>query len=198
VIPLSSWKPKKSLYAAGADLMCEMLGARDTYQSDNEGWIQAGSTVGTFVRKCTLYSRANDKILADGTGIGAGEYLGHNASLKKADKRAKVAAVLDWLSLRDLFTQDVEDGRDLPLVPNPEPAANAPKANTRQERGTESELGKLFAAYKACKPPDEHNKETLAKWAGNVLSRTFENVLRAEEWTANEIKRCFSALEDGR
>lgn len=199
-VPLTSWIPKKSLYAAGSDFVCELLGVRDSYAADNDGWVQAGSPAFCFVVKCTLYSRANGEVLGDGLGqqAAASEQLGANAALKKAQKRAKTAAVLNWLSLRDLFTQDIEDGADKPRVENPVQTPKAPRTETRAKRAEPADLGGLIEAYKAVKPPDERTPEHFATWATNILSRTFQNAKLASEWSADEVKRCRLALEDGR
>lgn len=199
-LSFKSWRPKKSLFAAGADFVCELLGIRDDLKPDNDGWVQAGSNPGTYVINCTLVSRATGEVLANGLGsqMTSAEHLGGNSALKKAGKRAKVAAVLDYLGLRDLFTQDIEDGSDKPLVTNPEAKPDAPTVKTRGKRCDPKELGKLVASYKAIKHPEDHKPEIFGQWAGEILSRGFDKPLSPDEWSAAEVATCIKALEDGR
>lgn len=198
--PMSSWTHKKSLYGAGADFVCELLGIRADFASDDTAWKQSGAQAGTYVIECTLTSRATGEVLANGLGMqmSGSEHLGQNAALKKACKRAKVAAVIDYLGLRDLFTQDIEDGSDKPLVTNPEAKPDAPTVKTRGKRCDPKELGKLVASYKAIKHPGDHKPEIFGEWASQILGRAFDKPLSPDEWSAAEVETCIKSLEDGR
>ena len=55
-----------------------------------------------------------------------------NASIKMAQKAAKVDAVLNGWGLSDLFTQDLEDLKEEAI--QPEQVANAPKSASRGDR----------------------------------------------------------------
>lgn len=199
-VPLSQWTPKPSLYKAGADFCCDLLGARDVYHADMDSWAQLGSPKGTFVQTCVLYSRITNDTLGEGRGIRKTGQKGgdENNAIKMAKKCAKVDAVLNTWGLSDLFTQDIED--DIPPVDNPDQAPGAPVVPPRSKRtaADPKELSQLIAAYKACKHPGDHAPEAFSKWAGAILSRTFESVTRPDNWTSDEVKRCQLALEDGR
>lgn len=132
------WQAKPSLYKAGADFLCDLMGSRDEYESDVGGWRQLGEPAGTFVYRCRLVSRSTGELLGEGIGafkIGEKKGMQENAAVKMACKRAKTAAVINAWGLSDLFTQDLEDG-DLspPRHDNPNRDASAPKAATRGER----------------------------------------------------------------
>lgn len=109
------WQQKPSLYKAGADFMCDLMGVRDEYEADTAAWEQLGQPKGTFVFACRLFSRKGDLI---GEGRGAfcvgNKGMKENAALKMAKKCAKVDAVINSWGLSDLFTQDVEDGESDP------------------------------------------------------------------------------------
>lgn len=198
--PMSSWTHKKSLYGAGADFVCELLGIRADFASDDNGWKQSGAQAGTFVVECTLASRATGEVLANGLGmqLSGSEHLGHNAALKKACKRAKVAAVIDYLGLRDLFTQDIEDGADRARVENPSAKPDAPAVQPRGKRCDPKELGKMVASYKAVKHPDDHKESLFGAWVSGIIGRTLERPLYPDEWSSSEVSACIKALEDGR
>lgn len=198
-IPITQWMPKPSLYKAGADFCCDLLGARDVYHADMDSWAQLGSVKGTFVQTCVLYSRSTNETLGEGRGVRkVGQKGGdENNAIKMAKKCAKVDAVMNTWGLSDLFTQDIEDD-PLPPVDNPTQAPNAPTVQTRSKRADPVELGALFTEFKSVKPPDMHAPDAFAAWAGKILSRTFESVTKASEWSADEVKRCRLALEDGR
>jgi len=104
------WRAKPSLYKSGAILITDLLKIRSDYFSDTETWKMLGEPKGTICRKCTL------EIAGEYMGCGSGAYqvgqrkMDANASIKMADKRAHVAAVIHSVPMvGDLFTQDIED-----------------------------------------------------------------------------------------
>jgi hypothetical protein len=128
--PESQWKPKPSLYAGGADFVCDLLGLRDEYESDAVSWQQMGSKPGTAVQKCLLKSRATGELIGEGIGAYSNQSDANNA-IKMAAKCAKVGAIINAYGLRDLFTQDEPKPQ-----PNDNPEADpaAPRAASRAER----------------------------------------------------------------
>jgi len=106
------WRHKPSLYDAGARLFLDLFGLRPTYESDMGVWEMSGKKPGMFCRKCRLL-RADGAVAGEGTGIfRVGEKRGmqEGSAEKMADKRARVAAVLDAVPFaRAMFTQDLED-----------------------------------------------------------------------------------------
>ncbi len=139
ILPPDQWRPKESLYKAGADRLCELLTARDEYEADLNAWKQLGEPPGTFVFACRLYCRATGVLLGEGRGVRAvGDKGGDaNNAIKMAKKAAKVDAALNTWGLSDLFTQDLED---MPQQPdhhaNPAHDEKAPKATPRSDRVT--------------------------------------------------------------
>ena len=202
-IPLTSWRPKKALYAAGADFVCDLLGIRDELETDHNGWLQAGSNAGTFVVNCKLISRSSGELLANGLGLAmtSGEQLGQNAALKKAGKRAKVAAVLDYLGLRDLFTGDRNEDADKHKSENPDQSPTAPKVPPRAERYTRSDLETLYRDWQAEMHRQEHtkeffNKENFAEYCQRHAQARFD-VTKADNWTEGYMVRVRAALQGG-
>jgi hypothetical protein len=105
------WQAKPSLYKSGALLVCDLLKLRAEYDSDLATWEMMGKPKDSFIRKCTLYSHDTGAKLGEGSAtftIGE-KCMQMNASIKMADKRALVAAVLNTVTgLADLFTQDLK------------------------------------------------------------------------------------------
>jgi len=105
------WRAKPSLYKAGALYLKDLLKLRDEYRSDLEAWKMLGEIKGVFVRTCSLFT-SDGKLVGEGTGaykVGSRD-MDENASMKMADKRALVAAIINTLATcADIFTQDVEE-----------------------------------------------------------------------------------------
>jgi hypothetical protein len=145
--PETQWKPKPSLYKAGADFVVDLMGVRPQYEVDAEAWRQAGEIKGMFCIKCGLVSRATKELLGEGLGIGQSgvKKRDHNGAIKIAKKSAKIAAVIDTYSLSDLFTQD--EPPPPPEHGQPERNHQAPKAAPRGEPQPEPEVS--LAEFKA-------------------------------------------------
>ena len=191
-VSLESWCPKPSLYAAGADLVCDTMWVRDTYASDMEAWQQLGSVAGNIIRKCQLHSRITEEFIGEGTGARTlGQKKGDlNNSVKMADKSAKVCAVLNCWGLRELFTQD-----DAPPGPEkrPSPAAdpNAKTAASRSDRITEQELRGVWERWlKSSEGPEPRTPaQKTSGWllfVKNTVNREFDYATLAE-WTKEDL-----------
>ena len=104
-----NWRPKQSLYKAGGEMVCDLMGVRCEFSADAEAWHQLGSPKETFVMVCRLHSRATGELLGEGRGVrNVGQKGGDaNNAIKMAQKCAMVDAVLTTYGLSDLFTQDI-------------------------------------------------------------------------------------------
>lgn len=121
------WQAKPSLYKAGADFICDLLGIQPRFEADMEAWQQLGSQSGTFVMKCSLLSKATAEIVGEGRGVRKEGQKGGDANnaIKMAQKAAKVDAVLNAYGLSDLFTQDMDPDDAPKQSPNAETVAKA-------------------------------------------------------------------------
>lgn len=198
------WQAKPSLYAAGADLLCDLLAVRCEYSADIEAWQQLGSKPGHFVVACRLYSRATNQLVGEGRGVRREGQKGGDANnaLKMAQKSAKVDAVLNTYGLRDLYGQDL----DVPVQPphdNPDENADAPKAEPRAKREqavTREQCGALLAAWKQLPGNQSEPSGDVAKWharffdwARQTAGRDFDPS-KAANWTAEDYRRVDTAL----
>jgi hypothetical protein len=198
----SQWQAQPSLYAAGADLLCDLLGLRVEYSADLQTWQQFGSKPGHVVMLCRLFSRATGELVGEGRGARKEGQKGGDANnaVKMAQKSAKVDAVLNTYGLRDMFTQDLEH---LPQPhDNPEADHEAPKAPTRGQRKAppvSKEQCVDLLAYWRTKYPDSHNgdikawNEEFAFWVLGRTRRQFR-ALDYREWTPDDLHACCRAL----
>lgn len=195
-IPLSQWQPKPPLYKAGADFVCDVLGARDEYEADLNAWKQLGEPKGTFVFTCRLFSRITNECLGEGRGCRkVGQKGGdENNSIKMAKKAAKVDAVINAWGLSDLFTQDIDDTP--PPAENPTQVPDAPKVQPRGKRVDPTDVGALVTAWKSGKHPDDATQENWLKFVEEHAKRRF-NVGKASEWTEIDVINVRRALESG-
>ena len=139
------WRHKPSLYDAGARLFMDLGKVRAEYESDLGAWQMMGSRANVVCRKCKLVSPAGETV-GEGSGVFVvGEKrMSENSALKMADKRARVAAVLDAFPFaRELFTQDLDE--------------------------IGSPLDKLRAHVAELRPDATDNDDWLARVAGAVL-----------------------------
>lgn len=199
------WKPKPSLYKAGADFMVDLMGLRPEYAADIDAWTQGGSVNGTFVFRCNLVSKSTGEVVGEGYGANkVGKNRDENAAIKMAKKSAKVAAVLDAYGLADLFTQDTEDGAGQPPKhPNPEADPKAPATQTRTQRVSKEELANLMGAYTAAFPEvaslttPAKRKKSFAGWIEvSVLGGAplKFNPGQVSEWDRDTLKKCWEVL----
>ena len=197
------WKAKPSLYKAGADFVCDLMGLRPEYVADNEAWAQLGSQKEYFVMTCRLYSRSTGELLGEGRGVRKVGQKGGDANnaIKMAEKSAKVSAVLNIYGLSDLFTQDIED-EPQPPHDNPTPREDAPKVKPRSERSADVAVGEkveqFLELWKSHRPLREQSKEKWASWVCEQAGRKFD-VFKLSQWTAEALMQVAKALdaEDG-
>lgn len=203
--PESQWTPKPSLYAAGADFLCDILGVRDEYETDEVGWKQMGGKTGTCVVRCRLFSRASDKLIGESLGAYSHQYDANNA-LKMASKCAKVGAVINAYGLRDLFSQD-EPPKGAPPSENPEADTAAPKAQPRGKRTppqpapqtavSKQRLDHLWAHWLDKHKPADGNlqtaKDKFGPWVHHYAGRTF-NHRDLPSWGVDDYTACLRAL----
>lgn len=195
MIPLSSWQPKPSLYASGADFIVEICGLIDTYEPSEIGWKQMGGVVGMAVIMCRLRSKSTNELMGESLGSHFDKKDAEKASnkaLKMAMKAAKVGAVINAYGLRDLFTQD--EGPKPPRGENPEADRNAPRADPRADRGgiTKDRMNFLYKEW-ARDFGEGANKEEFTNWVHSVVGRKFE-VMTLANWTMKDAKDCFARL----
>lgn len=191
------WRPKPSLYAAGADYVCDIMGVRDEYETDAVGWQQMGAKPGNAVVKCRLKSRATDELIGESLGAYYSQYDANNA-LKMASKCAKVGAVINAYDLRDLFTQD--DPQSQPPSVNPEASAASPKERPRGKRDSldKKQLLHVQAQWQAKnQDPDgnrDRQKAAYVDWVCKVTGRQFNPGLLSE-WRQEDYVACCDALK---
>jgi len=185
IVPPSSWRPKPSLYKAGALLVVDLLKLRPSYEADQPSWEQMGSPVGTFVMRCILADKRTGTVLGEGRGIYAVNQKGMtaNAAIKMAEKCALVDATISTVPVMgDLFTQD--KGRE----PGDEAAAAGAmagidpyKPKSRPEPAAEPEGARANGA------PETPADSARAKAVYNELHRVYPAV-DFFRWSANVVK----------
>ena len=196
VIRPGQWQFKATLYAAGAELIRDLLQLEDVYEGNEIVWRMMGEPKGTVVIKCTLRRRPGSpffKQLDDnavvGQGDGAdlidGKYNGANKILKMANKRSLVAAVINVTALRDLFTQDSDQ------LTKPEKDKESPSAPTREERKAEKpsnakRLNDLKVAYNKSINPQGKLIEFL-DWCAVIVKTDIVNLQQPNLWTEGQI-----------
>lgn len=197
-IPTSQWTPKKGLYKAGADFICEVCRVRDDYKADMEAWQQLGSPTDTFVFACYLYSRETGELQGEGRGARkVGQKGGDvNNAIKMAKKCAKVDAVLNTYALSDLFTQDEEDRAQ--THDNPEAAENAPEPPPERARRMTpeqitDEVKRLIGEWKSRLTEIEATPAQWATFVKKATQRDFAVKIPAA-WTVDDIDSVSAAL----
>ena len=105
------WVNKPSLYFAGATFLAGLFRFRLHPEPDPDT-AKMLDRPGVYCCKVTVTDESGEVL-----GIGRGAFergekkMNANSQVKMAEKRAKVAAILEAVpDLRDLFTQDLEDG----------------------------------------------------------------------------------------
>lgn len=177
-VDVKQWKQKQSLYKAGAELLIELLGWRCEFEPDNDIWLQLGKPMSVCVR-CRIVD-GNGNPVGEGRGArqrGA-KKMDDNGTIKMAEKCAKVNAVINALSLSDLFGQDLED-----LAPNSHPQHNesAPKVQPRASRVDSVMLKKLVDQFK-----QQYPSATASEWqefAETHSGHQFTKISNPTEWT---------------
>lgn len=202
------WKAKPSLYKAGADFICDLMGLRAEFTADSEGHRQLtanavpdrdGKIWPIVVYSCRLISRSTGEIVSDGRGARRLNQKGgdENNTVKMCQKAAKVDAVLNAYGLSDLFTQDIEDRPGPEKHANPEQSPNAPKAKSRGERVTEAELSDLTGRFKK-QMGHLQPSEMFDRWKVFCLEATghqFANIKLLDEWTRTRLNQVMQKME---
>lgn len=181
------WTHKPSLYKAGADFMCDLMGVRDEYEADRAAWEQLGSKEGTVVYCCRLVSRKTGELVGEGRGafVSGNKGMKENAALKMAKKCAKVDAVINSWGLSDLFTQDIEDDDK----PRQRTTANKPTATA-----SASHVQELKDGWKQHRGG---NQDAYCQWAESVCGVPASRALRIEAWTDDAIEAGWRDLNGG-
>lgn len=193
-IPEWSWRAKHSLYKAGADFLCDLLGARDEYHADEGAWRMAGGKAGTFVFGCKLVSRATGELLGEGRGVESAGNKGRdeNGAVKIAQKRAKVNAVINAWGLSDLFTQDIEDTAPV-ANENPPRDTNAPAPPPpRNDRVTPVDVKAISDRWKAA--GGGSSAVEWARFVSHAAGREFQ-VGQAIHWTKADLAAVTAHVE---
>lgn len=195
----------ESLYKAGAELICDIFGARPEYKPDG-----TGSSPACCSMLCRLFSKSGE-LLGEGHGACAikkdKDYadIAANKAVKMAEKRALVNAVLDTYHLSDLFTQDLEDMVVKPYNA-PAQAEGAPNVEPRDKAPPPPAVGRAeimlcIKNWKQVQDPngrlgDEGRKE-FAKWLSLATGREFtaKTAFESANWTQEDLVRCNKVWE---
>lgn len=190
------WVSKPSLYKAGADLVCDLMQVRIEFDTDMSAWEQLGKPVGTYVFRCLLFSRTTGEVIAEGRGVRkVGEKgMKENASIKMAQKAAKVDAVLNGWGLSDLFTQDLEDLKE--EAKQPEQVANAPKSASRGDRIEGKEVTAIHNAWSDVFPDQKNVDGAFRLWVQGVAKIAPEKCGDANHWTRDKVDECYANLDE--
>ncbi len=197
VLPREQWTLKESLYEAGADFICELMGVRMVVNADQDLWTQSGAMAGHLCFRCQIVSKATGDVI--GEGHGGAKVQGNsktdplNQAIMMGRKRAKVKAVRDAYALADLFTQDLEDVDHGPANhPAPSVNAAAPKDQPRAKRVTAAQLKSLAEAYKAVNPNADRGAYLL--WVSQVCQPRQFDPAKVSEWTVIDLEKCSAEL----
>lgn len=197
------WKVKPSLYKAGAELIVDLMGLRCEFACDTAAWAQMGSPVGTFVVACYLVSKATGERVGEGRGVRkvGDKKMDANASLKMAEKAAKVDAVINTYGVSDLFTQDIEDAPPGPqqhYSPQQDPIAL--QVPPRDERITGQMLTRLEDAWRQWRLAEkrEASADQFNSWAAEVTGIDHTKIRRVGSWDAKTYGMAVQLLNDER
>ena len=194
--PETQWRPKPSLYDAGAQFLIDLMGVRAEYEPDLGAWEMSGKAANRYFYRCRLFSRATGELL--GEGIGACQASNEsradqssNAAIKKAKKSSLVSAVKDTYGLSDLFTQDAPP--EEPPVDQPKPKADAPKAAPRGQQVTMDELTALKTDWQAVFQCDD--KEQFREWVSKTVGLPMQHALSRSAWDKDKLRVARLAIE---
>lgn len=207
IVPLTQWTPKPSFYLAGADFVCNMLFVRAEYSADLDAWKMLSDDAESIddqgrksippklcVMRCKLFSKITNEFIGEGLGARRFGTKGgdHNNTIKMAQKSAKVAAVLDAYGLRDLFTQDLEDGQQ-PPHDNPDPDPSKPAVPPRSDRCSTATVTALVKRWKSGHA-NENFQSAWPEYVRKNCGRVF-NCLSATAWFDSDAKSIDAALK---
>ncbi|MBK1642912.1 hypothetical protein CKO12_13750 [Chromatium okenii] len=162
---------RKSLFKSGAEKICGMLGITVHFPSlkETEQALLNGSIFENVIVRCEL-KNIHGQTLADGVGARSlkQDYGDLNKALKMAEKSAHIDATLRLAGLSEVFTQDLEDMKNLRTMNENKPSTSSFVISEEQHRELSNHLTKLnldnerFIAY--C------NKIAAAKSLGSIRS----------------------------
>lgn len=126
---------KPILFKPGQEKIFSLFGITDKLEKDLDAYDMLPDVKGLVAYKCTMYQR--DKIIGEGRGAATltSERSDPNATIKKAQKRARMDACLS-LGFSEYFTQDLDD----PEYASQREIANS-KAAAEAERRDRDEFG---------------------------------------------------------
>ena len=196
----SRWTSKPSLYQAGADAVIASEKVVPEFEPDEAAWRMLGSQTGRMVYRCRLRSQLTGVVI--GEGVGAARILENaddfnlNKGIKMACKRAKVAAVLNAYALSDLFTQDLEDGKNVAPPEVPDQAADAPVVPPRGDRVTADDLNALSAAWRDWRMQNEMGVTAadFKAWACGITGIPTESLKNTANWSRQKLNECHGRL----
>jgi hypothetical protein len=133
---------KNALFKPGGEKFCSLFKMRAEFVKDIDTWEMLGSQAGTVCYLCKLYTAA-DVLVGEGRGVASVNEKKNpthpNTTVKIAEKRAKIDAVLATGALSDFFTQDEdiiagrpEEVSDLPEIAPGSPL-NAPRTSAKPQ-----------------------------------------------------------------
>lgn len=209
-IAKDQYQHRPSLYKPGAQLCCDLLGFRASYELSHERVTTFDFRSKKDVEKtlyavtCHLYDKAGELVGEGRGGMFEGEKgMSGNSAIKMAEKRAHVDAVLNTLALSDLFTQDADQAK-----PNasPDRDADAPDAPTRAQRKTAASNDAVRDAVRAlfrdwCDwkgyTSGQYNAAApeFAEWAKNA-ARVDHELPNTEAWTVEIVEACRIVLDE--
>ncbi len=112
-------KGRKSLGKSGAEKMANIFGYQASFTRDHQSVEMLGNIKGLVAYVCTLTHYG--KVVGEGRGSDTLERNNNDANktLKLAEKRAYVNAIIRSTGLSDIFTQDIEDMDPAQVEANP-------------------------------------------------------------------------------
>ena len=170
-IPTKRGPSKPSLFKPGAEKICGMLGITVHFPSlkETEQALLQGLIPEFVMVRCEL-KNIHGQTLADGVGARSlkQDYGDINKSLKMAEKSAHIDSVLRLAGLSEVFTQDLEDMKNLRTMNENKTSTSSSVISAEQHRELSNQLTKLnldkerFIAY--C------NKIASARSLGSISS----------------------------
>lgn len=103
------FQSKKGLFKPGAEKLCSLFHLTPRFEKDNDAWVMFGNKQGVVCFICRLYNQAGAEV-GEGRGVATMTEASatENKTVKIAQKRAQVDAVIRFAALSDVFSQDLE------------------------------------------------------------------------------------------
>lgn len=105
----AKFQSKKGLFKPGGEKLCSLFHLTPRFEKDNDSWVMFGQRSGVVCYVCRLYNQAGE-VVGEGRGVASMTESGatENKTVKIAQKRAQVDAVIRFAALSDVFSQDIE------------------------------------------------------------------------------------------